>query len=332
MKCALCNEKKGKRGCKLASGQLVCPPCCATMRRAECSGCSYYEPSLAYQRDKEVRSRRFITEIFPDVDDRCDEALALVEKGDVAKGHAILEDLRRQHPSYHTVLYAIGVCHCVKGETDEAIACLERAVEICPLLAHAHYNLGSSYCKKVDLEKAVNAYKAAIAADGPDGSVGRAARERLDSLEAIVRTSGVTLSTHIRNQKIFDRGFAALRDGKPRAAIEFFKQVLATQGNHVQSYGNMGLAYARLGDKQKALECLDKAIELDPQYEPALVNRLAVESLNDGETMPDFGAKEVNYYGDFKLPGRSYLQHLMNELGPGDNAAPRPSRRGESGA
>ena len=42
----------------------------------------------------------------------------------------ILEDLRRQYPNYHTVLYGIGVCHGMKGQADEAIACLERAVEL----------------------------------------------------------------------------------------------------------------------------------------------------------------------------------------------------------
>ena len=218
MKCALCHERKGKRGCKLTSAQLICPSCCASTRRAECDGCGYYEASLAYQLEKQVRKKPFITEIIPDVDDQCDEALALVEKGDIAQGLAVLEDLRRQHPNYHTVLYGIGVCHGMKGQMDEAISCLERAVEIFPAFAHAHYNLGSSYRQKLDLENAVKAYEAAIAADGSGGDVGRLARERLDELEAIAKETGISLSTHIRNRRIFDRGFLALqevRDSRP---------------------------------------------------------------------------------------------------------------------
>lgn len=317
MKCALCHESKGKRGCKLTSAQFICSSCCASTRRAECDGCSYYEASLVYQREKQVRKKTFITEIIPDVDDRCDEALALIEKGDIARGQAVLEDLRRQHPNYHTVLYGIGVCHGMQGQMDEAISCLERAVDIFPAFAHAHYNLGSSYRQKLDLENAVKAYEAAIAADGSDGEVGRLARARLDELEAIARTSGISLSTHIRNRRIFDRGFLALQDRRFQAAIDLFAQVLATQKDHVQSYGNMGLAYASLGNRQKALECLDKAIALDPEYEPAIVNRLAVASLKDGEALPDFDRRELNYYSDFKLQGRSYVQHLADELKAG---------------
>jgi tetratricopeptide (TPR) repeat protein len=264
-----------------------------------------------------VRKKTFITEIIPDVDDRCDEALALIEKGDIARGQAVLEDLRRQHPDYHTVLYGIGVCHGMKGQMDEAISCLERAVEIFPPFAHAHYNLGSSYSKKADIENAVKAYEAAIVIDGSEGEVGRLACERLDELEAIVEKGGVNLSTYIRNGRIFDRGFLALQEGRFQAAIDLFAQVLATQKDHVQSYGNMGLAYAILGNRQKALECLDKAIELDPEYEPAIVNRLSVASLKDGEALPSFDPRELNYYSEFKLRGKSYVQHLVDELKAG---------------
>lgn len=286
MKCALCRDS--------TSAQFICSSCCASTRRSECGGCSYYETSLAYQRERQVRNRPFICEVIPDVDDRCDEALALIDKGDIARGEAVLENLRLQYSDYHTVLYGLGICYGLKGRMDAAISCLERAVEIFPGFAHAYYNLGSSYSQKYDLENAVKAYEAAIAVDGRDGPVGRLARERLDSLEDIVKKSGVSLATHIGNSRIFDRAFSALRDRKFQAAIDLFEQVLATEKDHVQSYGNMGLAYAGLGNKQKALECLNRAIELDPEYEPAIVNRLVIESLKDGEAVPDIGSREIN--------------------------------------
>jgi tetratricopeptide (TPR) repeat protein len=318
MKCVLCHQRKGKRNCKHTSGQFICPSCCAATRRTECAGCSHYETSLAYQRDKQVRNSSFITEIMPDVDDRCDEALVLVDKGDISRGQALLEDLRREHPNYHMVLYGIGVCHAMRGETDEAIACFERAVEIYPAFAHAQYNLGESYRAKHDLEKTVKSYEAAILADGSDGEIGALARKRLDEIKAIVEKCGVSLSTYLRNRRTFDRGFVALQDGRSEAAIELFAQVLATENNHVQSYGNMGIAYARIGNRHKALECLNKALELDPEYEPALVNRLVIERLKEGEALPDFDRRELSYYSEFTLRGKSYVQQLADELKAGD--------------
>jgi hypothetical protein len=186
MKCALCHAKKGKRACKLTSTHFICPSCCASARRDECVGCDYYENSLVYQRERQIRNKAFV---------------------------------------------------------------------------------------------------------------------------------GIDLHTYIRNKRVFDRAFTALHEKRFQAAIDLFEQVLAAEKGHVQSYGNMGLAYAGLGKRQKALECLNKAIDLDPEYEPAIINRFAVERLKDGEAMPDVVVREVDYYADFKVPGRSHLGELAKELG-----------------
>ena len=327
MKCALCHEKKGKRGCKLISAQVICPSCCASTRRDDCDGCGYYQASDLYQREKQARKKTFITQILPDVDDQCDEALGFLESGDLARGETMLQDLGRQHPDYHTVLFGLSVCHIMKQQTDEAIARLERAVEIFPAFSQAHYNLGSAYRQKFDIENAVKAYKVAIAADGSDGEIAHLARERLHELEAIFMKDGESLSAHIQNRRIYDRGFAALQERRFQDAIDLFEQVLAARKDHVQSHGNMGLAYAFLGNKQKAIECLDTAIALDPGYEPAIVNRLVVVDLKDGEALPDFTPREVNYYREFKLRGRSYAQQLADELKEGGINSPGPASR-----
>ncbi len=307
MKCPVCNERKGKRACKINAAQSICPLCCASIRTAGCAGCFHYQPYLAYQREKLLRSKRFTVEVMPEVDELCDAALNLAEKGALAEAEAALEQIRRQHPQYHSVFYGLGVCHGLRGDLDQAIACFERAVEIFPLFAHAHYNLGSAYSQKINIERAVRAYENAIAADGRDGQVGSKARKHLDEFEAICLKNGVSLATHIDNLRIFDQAFAALRNTHYQVAINLFAQILKTEKNHVQSYGNMGLAYAGLGNKQKALECLDQAIQIDPDYEPALVNRLVVENLGEGETLSPIARREVSYYSEFRLGNKSHL-------------------------
>lgn len=317
MKCALCKENKGKRGCYLSAGQFICPTCCASTRKSECGTCGYYQSATTYQLERQLQSKAFITEIKPRVDDLCDEALALVENGNVAQGRALLEDLERQYPDYHTVLYGLGACCGLQGQMDDAISFLERAVAIFPHFAHAHYNLGTSYSRKLDLGKSVKAFEMAIAIDGKHGDVGRLARERIDEFDAIMRKSGTTLSAYIRAQNIFDQGFLALQEKKFETAIGLFARVLEIEKDHVQSYGNMGLAYAILGQKQKALECLNKAIELDPEYEPAIVNRRQVMASRENEPLPDIGFQELSYYSEFRLRGKSFIRQLASKFTPG---------------
>jgi tetratricopeptide (TPR) repeat protein len=316
MKCALCKENKGKRGCHLSADQLICPVCCASTRNFECGACGYYQSATTYQRLKQLQSKKFITEINPELDDLCDDALSLVENGNATQGRAQLEELQRHYPDYHSVLYGLGVCCAMQDKFDDATSFLERAVEIYPLFEHAYYNLGIAYSKTLDLERSVQAYKAVISIDGEHGQVGSQARARIQEFEAMMKESGTTLSAYLRGHKLFDQGFLALQEKKYETAIGLFAQVLEILKDHVQSYGNMGLAYAILGEKQKALECLNKAIELDPEYEPAIMNRRAVLAAQEVEPVPALGFREISYYREFKLRGKSYIRQLANKLLP----------------
>jgi tetratricopeptide (TPR) repeat protein len=85
------------------------------------------------------------------------------------------------------------------------------------------------------------------------------------------------------------------------------------------------LAYAGLGNRKKALDCLNKAIELDPEYEPAILNRLVAEKMKDGEALPDIGMREVDY-SEFKAAGRSYIRELTERLDAAATGLPSPSR------
>ena len=43
---------------------------------------------------------------------------------------------------------------------------------------------------------------------------------------------------------------------------------------------------------------LDKALEIDPAYQPAIINRKRVESLKNGETLENIRMDSVEYYKD----------------------------------
>ena len=104
------------------------------------------------------------------------------------------------------------------------------------------------------------------------------------------------MEAFIENQKLFDQAFENLKEQRFERAIELFQEVLKQCPDHVQSYGNMALAQAGLGHKAAALASLDKALALDPNYEPARNNRETIASMNEGEPfIPPFFA-ETEYY------------------------------------
>ena len=76
----------------------------------------------------------------------------------------------------------------------------------------------------------------------------------------------------------------------------------------------MGICYAQLGQKQEALAAFDRALELDPSYEPAIMNRAAVESLEEGQKLESSKMKSVEYYKDMALKKRSFKQSILQKL------------------
>jgi tetratricopeptide (TPR) repeat protein len=106
-----------------------------------------------------------------------------------------------------------------------------------------------------------------------------------------------------------------MKNRKWQKAIDGFKACLIKNKNHPQSYGNMGLCYAQLGQKAEALAAFDKALELDPNYEPAKFNRMAVESLEEGEKLKVSDEMDsIEYYKDLTLKKRSFMWHILKKL------------------
>jgi tetratricopeptide (TPR) repeat protein len=74
--------------------------------------------------------------------------------------------------------------------------------------------------------------------------------------------------------------------GQWEQALAGFKEVLALNPNTHQAYGNMGICHGILGRRDEALAAIDKALEIEPDYEVALLNRVGIEDLKEGERLP----------------------------------------------
>lgn len=316
-RCQLCGQSKAKRTCKVKGDIGICPACCSKLRSDGCGDCTYYEASIRYHSEKSEkpqRERHFITPIDPEVDEECDRILSMVESGHFFTGERQMRELYKKYPNYHTVLYGMGVCHALQDKFEEAIEFFKRAVDIFPYLTEAHFNMAMAYIKLGDIAGVVRGFREVIRVGGREELVSEAKR-RLDDLErTVMKLNGFSLDTYLKNSDTFDKAFTALQNREFVSAISLFKRVLATDPKHVQSWGNLGLAYASAGEKGKALECLDKALELDPEYEIAVVNRIAIEQLKEGQRLAG-EIDSVNYYRDYKVRGKkSYIAETIRSL------------------
>jgi len=316
-KCQLCGQSKAKRICKIKSDIRICPVCCSRLRSDKCEDCTYYEASVRYhseRSEKPMKEKPFIALLKPEVDEECDRILSVVESGHPSRGEREMRELYQKYPNYHTVLYGMGVCYVLQDKFEEGIEFFKRAVHIFPYLTEAHFNMAMAYIKLGDIGGVVRAFREVIRV-GEDEELVSMARRRLADLEReTVQLTGLSLETFLNNSEIYRKAFSALENREFNSAISLFRRVLATDPKHVQSWGNLGLAYAGTGERGKALECLDKALGLDPEYEVAAVNRIAIEKLKEGERL-EGKMDSVNYYRDYKGKGKkSYISEILRNF------------------
>lgn len=312
-KCCVCNSKKVKRICRIKDDTGICPECCAKIRHEQCEGCGYYSAAKQYEKGKR-NIKHFLASINPALDRECDRALVLAESGDVDGAEGLLMAIHEKYPNYHTVQYGMGVCCVLQERTKEGIEYFKRAIEIFPYFTEAHFNLAMAYKKLFKLPEAVRAYREVIEI-GNDEELVSEAKRVLENLESLVREDHESLDAYIRDMETFETAYTSMQKREFLTAIKLFNRVLSVNPKHVQSWGNMGLAYACLGHKSRAIECFDKALEIDPAYELALVNRtLVVREMEEGKGI-DWEGENVEYYKDYNSKTkRSYISEVVESV------------------
>jgi tetratricopeptide (TPR) repeat protein len=243
--------------------------------------------------------RRFSAEINELVEDECHDILEQLEKdNNIAGAKEAVRILLDQHPQNYFVHFTQGICFIKEEKVVQAIASFEKTVEIYPVCIEAFYNLGNLYRKEVNIPAFIFCHRRILKIASQDSEIYQTAQQELDELEKLLKeTDGTSLDGYIQCRKLFDHAFTCLTQGQHDLAILFFKKVLSLNPTHVQSFGNIALAYAGLGKRMQALRYLDKALALDPTYEPAHMNRIRVMLLEEGEKL-EMGMDIVDYYRD----------------------------------
>ena len=314
-KCIICVQAKGKRACIQYDKALICPKCCAEMRNPSCESCSYYMTSQKYEMDKFRRSRdkSFTFEFNEEVDKAVGEALAMIERRKLEKAEARLAELLSEYPDYHMVQYGMGALYAFKGQLDAAITYFKNAVDIFPYLAEAHYNLGVAYKKKVDIPNMVKYLEQAILLSDSGAVIHQEARNLLDDVEKIIREqNGTDLKTYVKAQEQFQLAVEFMEKREWEKAIHAFRASERIVNTIPQVYGNLGICHAQLGQKSLSLAAFDNALELDPRYELAMVNKAITQSLKEGEKL-NSKIETVEYYKDYSMKNKSYLQQVIEE-------------------
>lgn len=299
IKCSVCKKEKARRDCKLKGDELICSRCCAEIRSSECGDCVHYIEAMRHslERDSSLPDGHFIAEINPAVQDAVDDALELAQNGETAEAFREMERLVSENPRNHDVCYGMGTLYAIAGDdTESAIRWFKKAISIFPYMAEAHYNLGIAYQRSCKLGEMIKSIRKAVQYGDPQGECYQRAKKQLEVVTQVIgKNVGVDLDSYVISSEKFDAAFEKMENRQWADALEGFKEAAAHNEKNSPTHGNMGICLAQLGRKSEALAALDRALEIDPEYEPAIGNRLLVERMKEGASLTGDEFVSINY-------------------------------------
>jgi Flp pilus assembly protein TadD len=212
-----------------------------------------------------------------------ERGLEYLEAGRPRAARRRLERFVQRQPDNPEGRSALGVCLLELDEIDAAIDQLAEAIRLEPGQALHRWNLASAAKQADRMGGCYLALRDYLAL--PDDAEG--AGERRDEAKSFVRAyermlrgnhPGVPLRDVLRGEELFARAYAALSEGRNAEAAHGFENVLALVPRHYPSWGNLGAAYLALQRTAEAERCLERALELNPEYTVAKHNLLLIQA------------------------------------------------------
>ena len=173
---------------------------------------------------------------------------------------------------------AKGVSLTDMGYHREALAAYKEAVSKNPTHALYRNNLGVGYEKLGELDKALECYDKAIESDPklaiPWNNRGNVL-DTLDRLELARRSYETALEINDEYDMAWNNLGWLLLDklGEKEEAVHCFTRAVELNPNYDAAWSNLGLAYMDLKKNDKAIQALETALKINPQFVTALVNK-----------------------------------------------------------
>ena len=197
-----------------------------------------------------------------------------------------------------------------RGQQDKILLDLNRAIELDPSNAHAHFELAIYYCEMLLTDRALEELDKAVAMyskDEPRDLEGKGTREY--NLRGLIKSKKGLFDEAIRefdkaiqaNTKFYpaynNKGIAYLGQKRLDLAITEFDKAIDLNPKFAGAYCNRGAAYASNGMLERGISDYDIALRIDPRNDQSyfMRGRIQAQMTSYDKAILDFNkAIEIN--------------------------------------
>ena len=218
------------------------------------------------------------------LDEAVSVALALQQAEQWEAAEDIYRTVLQAAPNHPDALHFSGVLAHQRGRSDDAIALIERSLELEPERADWYSNLGIVLQQRLRLDDAITAYRSAIALDPSHtnahsnlGVVLRA-KGKLAEAEAAYRAAIRIDPEH--SDAYHNLGVLLNAQKRPREAALCFSKVITLRPNDPEARRLLALAHCTLGEVEHAVKIFEEWLVDDPDDPVALHMHAACSGRN----------------------------------------------------
>ena len=218
-----------------------------------------------------------MTEASQSIDDQFQKALDFHAAGQLAEAETLYREILKAEPRHFHALHLLGVAAGQRGQAQEAVDLITRAIEIDPSDAAAHSNRGNALRDLKRYDEALASYDRAIALDpaAADSIANRGlVLQQLSRYQEAVSSFERAAALQPDAAVIYDYlGIAQYQVGQDEAAIASYDRGLALEPRSVDLLSHRGIALHRLRRYAEALASFDAALAIQPDAVALLINR-----------------------------------------------------------
>src|SRR5258706_8026783 len=196
---------------------------------------------------------------------------------DCSAGLADEEKALSINPNYAAAWASRGLIDSCIGSDEQALEDYQKALSIDPSLAFAHENLGVYYYNHGEYEKSLEEYTLSAATDSNRAGAwtGKAqAQTQLGQYDKCIMNASKAIEIDVEKWIAYtNRAFCEQALGNYPAPIQDYKTYLNHNVTDADVWYNLGSTQRDAGLPQEGVISLSKALELNPNYYDANINR-----------------------------------------------------------
>ena len=200
----------------------------------------------------------------------------LFKKGSVDDAITHYQKALQIKPGYADAHWNFGNALLQQGSVDEAIAHYEQALQIRPGYADAHRNLGNALLQQGNLDEAIAHFQQALQIKPDDAeahvALGNAFLQKGVVDDAIVHFQQALLIEPDNAEARCYLGNALLKIGNVDEAVSQFQKALDIKSDYADAQFNLGTALFRKGNVDEAITHFQKALDIKPGFAEAHLN------------------------------------------------------------